>query len=284
MIKNILAIATVIALSACSSSDDNDSPTNVGTTDGGITDGGTVTPPGGGLPPATDTKAGAYVGDFGSGEGVYVISNENVLSGLAISADGSANSLFGDIGDGNTFNGELRSYYHAASVPASDGVFGAGSAGSLADVIAPTEFDLNIVNGQTIENLSGNEVSLVGSGNGSLTAASTAAVAGSWAGSHRFCGADLTACDRLRTEITFSNTDVTGRTLIVKPDGEEIFANPITGSITPFGDVSLLSFTWNSNTYNGVVFFAPGTTGQLVFIGETAADADNKTIASLLTK
>lgn len=289
MIKNVLAITTMVfALGACSSSSDSNPDTTPDETPDQTPDngggGGVVVPPGGGLPPATDTKAGAYVGDFGSGEGVYVISNTNTLSGLALSADGSANSLFGDIGAGDAFSGELRSYYHAASEPASQGIFGAGSLGSLADVIAPTEFDLNIVNGQTITSLSGNDVSLVGSGTGALTAATAASVAGSWSGSHRFCGSDVTACDVLRTDITFSSTTVTGQTVIVKPDGSEVFANPIAGSITEFGDVSLLSFTWNTFTYNGVVFFAPGETGKLVFVGETAADADNKTIASLLTQ
>ena len=281
MIKNILAIATVVALSACSSSDNNDSPTT-DTVTPPVDTGGTITLPGDGLPPAADTKAGAYVGDFGSGSGVYVISNENTLSGLAISANGSANSLFGDIGDGSTFNGELRSYFHTASTPANAGVFSAGEPGSGAVVIAPTEFNLNIVNGQTIESLSGNSVNLVGSGN-NLTEASAAAVAGNWSGIHQY-GSEG-AFFQLTTEITFSGNDVSGRTFVLKPDGTEDFENLINGNITPFGDVSLLTFTWNSNTYNGVVFFAPDVTGQLVFLGETtAADAGNKTIASLLTK
>jgi hypothetical protein len=283
MIKNVLAVATVVLLSACSGGSTTPSTNTVTppADDGG---GGTVTPPGGGLPPATDTKAGAYVGDFGSGEGVYVISNNNFLAGLAVAADGTANSLFGDIGTGNTFTGNLRSYFHNSSDPADQGVFGAGVAGSLADVIAPTTFNLNIVNGQTIESVDGAAVLLVGSGNGQLAPATAATVAGTWIGNHRYCGSDITSCDVLRTEITFTSSAVSGRTVIIKPDGSQTFENPISGSITEFGDVSLLSFTWNSNTYNGLVFFRPGATGQLVFLGETSATADNKTIASLLTR
>lgn len=289
MIKNVLAVtAIVFALGACSSSSDS---TGGGTDDGGSTDGGTDggTDSGTGgdtgtLPPATDTKAGTYTGNFGSGEGVYVISNDNTLSGLALAPTGAANSLFGDIGAGNTFEGELRSYTHPANTPAGEGSFAAGESGDLASVIAPTEFNLNIVNGQTITSLSGADVNLVGSGTGALTPATPASVAGSWSGDHRYCNTTTDVCTILRTEITFSNTSVAGRTVLVDADGNETFVNPIAGSIGEFGDVSLLSFTWLTNTYNGVIFFAPGETGKLVFLGETEADANNKTIASLLTQ
>ncbi len=275
MIKYILAVASLAALSACSSSS---STPATDTPDGGTPP--VVQPPGGGTPPATGTKAGAYIGDFGSGNGVYVIGNDNSLSGLALAGDGTADSLFGNVGTDSTFNGSLRSYFHDSSDTPDQGIFGAGIVGTPAE----EAFNLNIVNGQTIESLSGTSVNLVGAADGALTPANSTTLSGSWDGRHRFCGADITACDVLVTEITFNGTTVTGRTVIEKPDGAEVFPNPISGSITDFGDVSLLSFTWLDNTYNGSVFFLSGSDSQLVFLGETTADVDNKTIASLLTR
>lgn len=279
MIKNLLAIATVAALAACSSGSDTPAP-----------DPGTpavnppVNPPtGGGNPPASDTKAGAYIGDFGSGNGVYVINNENAISGLALNADSSANSLFGNVGTGSTFAGELRGYSHSSNTPTGEGSFGAIVP---AEGVTNTSFNLNIVNGQTIESLSGPAVSLAGSSGGSLAPASAATLSGSWSGSHRFCGSDVINCDVLVTDITFNGTSIVGQTSIVKPTGlvapGSIFQ--IAGGITEFGDVSLISFTWQEGTYNGVAFFAPGRTGELVFVGEDPSQEVNKTIASLLTR
>lgn len=279
MIKNFLAVASVVVLTACSSSSSTPAPD----TDTPPVNPTPVTPPanpGDGNPPAADTKAGTYIGDFGSGNGVYVISNDNLLSGLALSSDGSANSVFGDVGSQSTFAGELRGHFHAASVTPDLGIFGAGT---VADPELPA-FNLNIVNGQSIESLSGPAVNLTFASAGDLSPASVATVAGSWSGRHRFCGADTINCDFLVTEITFNGTAVTGQTFVLKPDGEEVFAVDIAGSITEFGDVSLLSFNWNNNTYNGAVFFVPGSTTELAFVGETLGEGDNKTIASLLTR
>jgi len=278
MIKNFLAIVSVVVLTACSSSS-----TPAPDTDTPPAGPGPITPPanpGDGNPPAADTKAGTYIGDFGSGNGVYIISNDNALTGLALATDGSASSVFGDVGSQSTFAGELRGHFHAASVTPDLGIFGAGTA---ADPALPA-FNLNIVNGQSIESLAGPAVNLSFASAGALSPATAATVAGSWSGRHRFCGADIIDCDFLVTEITFNGTDVTGRTFVLKPDGEEVFAIDIAGSITEFGDVSLLSFNWNNNTYNGAVFFVPGSTTELAFVGETLSETDNQTIASLLTR
>lgn len=287
MIKNLLAVAIVLALSACSGGSDDPVP-----------DAGTVAPPagtppvstpnapvvnaptGGGSPPASDTKAGTYIGDFGSGTGVYVINNDNFLSGLALSTDGSASSVFGDVGTESAFTGELRTHFHDPSVTPDQGIFGAGRE----DEPATTAFDLNIVNGQTIESLSGPSVALAGVAAGELSPATVATLAGSWTGQHRFCGADVVNCSFLVTSITINGTTVTGQTSVINPEGEEVFINEIAGGITEFGDVSLVSFTWLNNTYDGVAFFVPGATGELVFIGETLGEVDNRTIASLLSR
>lgn len=88
----------------------------------------------------------------------------------------------------------------------------------------------------------------------------------------------------LHTEISFNGTAVTGRTYVITPDGVQNYEFPIAGTTTPFGEVSLVSFTWNANTYTGAVLFVPGSSSELAFFGETAAEVERKTIASLLTK
>jgi len=239
--------------------------------------------------PVTNTpvadRFGAYIGDFGSGQGVYVLSPENQLSGLALAPNGTAASLFGNLGDGDSFNGALRSYFHTASTPANAGIFSSGELGANAPNPVPTQYDLNIIEGQTIESLSGASVNLAAAGAGEIAPSTPATVAGNWTGSHQFCGADLNNCSNLVTEITFSGTSVNGRTVIISPDGAEQFPNAIAGSIEQSGDVSTLTYTWAGNTYVGSIFFLPGSSTQLVFLGETAAeDAGNRTIASLLTR
>ncbi len=277
MIKRILLLASVTLLAACSSGGSSSTP---GTTPG-TTDPTDPTPPSG-----DGARAGAYIGDFGSGNGVYVLAADNSISGLALNADGTAQSLFGNLGAGSTFTGDLRSHYHTGSTPAGQGIFSAGEPGANAPTPAATSFNLNIVDGQTIESLSGSAVNLTAAGDGALSAATPTGVAGSWSGRHQFCGADLTQCSNLLTEITFSGTTVTGRTVIVSAAGEETFPNAIAGSIAAVnGDVSTLTFTWNNNTYNGSIAFLPNSTTQLVFLGETtAAGVGNATIASLLTR
>ena len=275
MFKRILVLTGVALLTACSSS----SPTPPAVTPPVITP-PVVTPPAGEV-----SRAGAYIGDFGSGEGVYILSETNALSGLALSADGTAYSLFGNLGSGSTFTGSLESYYHGSSDPTTQGVFSAGEAGINGPTPAATEFNLNIVDGQTIESLSGAQVGLTAVAAGGLASSGPAAVAGDWSGSHRFCGLDGTNCSVLLTEISFTGTAVEGRTVIIATDGSEQFPNAISGSIAAVGDASTLQFTWNNSEYNGSIFFLPGSTTQLVFAGETAnVEAGNRTIATLLTR
>jgi len=275
MFKQILTMASLVFITACSSGGDSSTITET---------------PGGGNPPASGTKAGVYTGNFGTGNGVYVIDNDNAISGLALAADGSASSLFGNIGTGSEFSGVLRSNFHDASSPATQGVFGAGVRGiDAAGTSGDGSYNLNIVNGQSIESLSGPTVNLSAASAGDLTAASATALAGAWSGRHRYCGSNGTVCSFLVTEVNFSGTTVTGRTYIIDPEGAENFEFAIDGSITEFGDVALLSFTWagDASVYNGVAFFTPGSSSQLTFIGEvspTVADEGRTTIASLLTR
>ena len=237
----------------------------------------TAPPPPTDLPPISDTKAGSYFGTFGFGDGVYVIDNDNNLAGLAVAADGSATSLFGNVGDGNSFNGTFRQYNHPASTPATAGIFAAGDEQTIS-----ANYDLNIVNGQTIESLSGPSASLIGA-SGTVMVADTASLAGDYQGRHRFC---ITPddCPELVTDINFNGNNVTGSTRVVQPDGEDTFIIPIAGTLSDFSEGALISFEWNSNVYNGVVFFIPDGSGRVVMIGETSAEVDNQTIASLMTR
>jgi len=306
MMKHILALASVAVLSACSSGSSTPSgdttvaPPVTQPPAGGVTPpvvtapgGGTpptgggvtqpvITAPGGGAPPTDGTTAGTYVGDFGSGRGVYVVDNDNNISGLALAADGSAESLFGNIGEGDSFSGTLNSYFHSASVTPDQGVFGAGDPSA----VATPAFNLNILAGQTIESQGDTSVRLVAATDGAVTPANSGTLDGTWSGRHRFCGADTTtSCSFLTTEITFSGTSLVGGTDVVNSDGDSVFPVDINGTITDFDDVSLVTFSWGDLTYNGSVFFAEGSTTELVIIGETAdAETDRRTIASLLTK
>jgi len=276
MTRNILAIAltTVLGftLTACSSGGSSEP-----TSGNPPTNPTPPTPPGGNLPPATDTKAGTYFGNFGFGNGVYVIDNSNNLAGLAVSDDGSATSLFGNVGAGNSFNGTFRQYSHPASTPATAGIFAAGDPQTIS-----ANYNLNIVNGQTIESVSGTAANLIGA-TGSVNVANAANLAGNFQGRHRFCNTP-DDCPELVTDINFNGTAVTGSTRVVLPDNSETFIVPIAGTLTDFSEGALISFDWNANVYNGVVFFAPDGSGQLVMIGETTADVNNQTIASLMTR
>ena len=237
----------------------------------------TAPPPPTDLPPISDTKAGSYFGTFGFGDGVYVIDNDNNLAGLAVAADGSATSLFGNVGDGNSFNGTFRQYNHPASTPSTAGIFAAGDPQTIS-----ANYDLNIVNGQTIESLSGPSASLIGA-SGTVMVADAASLAGDFQGRHRFC---ITPddCPELVTDINFNGSSVTGSTRVVQSDGEDTFIVPIAGTLSDFSEGALISFEWNSNVYNGVVFFISDGSGRVVMIGETSAEVDNQTIASLMTR
>lgn len=293
MTKKLLALAMIAALSACSSSNDDSSSAPPAGSDGQAGEGsnpdsntpdeGGNTPPvsnpsttvaGEGGPPA-GARAGTYVGNFGQGDGIYILDNVNNLVGLAQNSDGSARSVFGNLGEGISYMGGLNEYVHVASSPPAEGVFSAGE--GIASDASPT-YNLNIVDGQTIE---GNGVNLVAASAGAVSPANTDTLAGSWIGRHQFTGADAPV--QLVTELTFSGTGVSGLTRLENTADE--FRNAIEGTLTAFGDVSLVSYTWAGNTYNGAVFFLPNGGGDIVFLGETAnVDADNRTIASRLTR
>lgn len=258
MIKNTLALLTVVALTACSSGSDSPSgdPSTPGT-------------PGTPITPAEGTKAGTYTGDFGAGNGVYVIDNDNYMAGLALASDGSATSLFADLGDSNEFNGNLRQYFHEESKP--DGAAGSFGAVAQGPTDVPVTLSISFEDG-----INGSGFSLTGASAGQLTVADEAALAGSWQGAHGFCNA--TECFQLVTSMSFSGGTLTGSTQV--DDGNVI---DIAGSVSGFGEVSLVTFTWGGNTYTGAAFFVPDGSGRLAFFGESP-ESETVTIASLLSR
>ena len=167
MIKNILAVAVVVALGACSSSSDNNNdatpgdsgtptPTPTPTETGAPNDATPPTAPGGGEGPVTESKAGSYVGTFGFADGVYVIDNDNQFSGLAINAAGGAQSLFGVIDTEGAFTGTLRQYLHEQS-RLNDAATSFGATGGAA---ADLSIDVTIVNGQMIESTTNSDTAV----------------------------------------------------------------------------------------------------------------------------
>ncbi len=303
MIKNILAVAIVAALSACSSSSDSDNDNvqpDTGNVDTPTTGGGeTTTPPGGetttptplggGDGPVTESKAGTYIGSLGFADGVYVIDNQNRLAGLAISAEGQAQSLFGQLDDADTFQGALTQYLHEQS-RANPAAISFGSTAFQADDLG---IDVTIVNGQTIESTAESEtaVMLLGAAGSALMPATAEQLAGSWSGTNSFCNVDAagepiaTECNTLTTQLTFAGTTVTGSTTFSNPDGSSTFEAPLDGGITDFGGASLLEFTWNSIAgYTGLVFFTTDNNGDIAFVGENAANPDNLTISGRLSR
>lgn len=303
MTKNIIAVAIIASLSACSSggsdSDDEETapteqevtqPGNGEDDDNGTVAGGggtltppdtTVTTPGGGDAPVADSPAGSYLGTVGANstnDGVFIIDNDNNISGLSLLDDGSAESYFGTLEEGDTvFTGQLQLYAHQESQPD----VSVGEFGSVASPETVLSVEVNIVNGQTVENTaeSATAVNLTASAGGSVTPATEESLAGSWAGAHGFCGGD--ECFLLSTELTFNGGQVSGSTVV--DNGNEV---PISGLITEFGDAALLNFSWGTEgLYNGLVFFNPNGDGRIVFVGELVNGADTAaTISGLMTR
>lgn len=288
MNKNLLAVAIVVALSACSSgSDDDNNDTSNGTAQSGTNNPGNNTnnppannpgtntpvgnvdaPTGGGEGAAAGTKAGTYIGSFGAGQGVYVINNANELAGLALFDDGSAQSLFGPVGDADAFDGELRQYLHNAS----EANVATESFASVAGAAANLPITVNIVNGQSIVSTaeSATAVNLAAAVDGDALAPATAAdLAGTWDATNTFCDNQGENCQTLSTSMTFSGVSVTGSTTLASPDGTLDAPLPIVGGITEFGDAAIIEFNWNNVPgYTGLVFFNPANDGTLLFVGE----------------
>ena len=256
---------------------DTDTDTDTGAGTDATGGGGEVTATGGGLGPVTETKAGSYVGNFGGAEGVYIINNDNELAGLAISDTGSAQSLFGDIGAGDTFAGDLRQYIHQESIENPT----TGSFGAVASLADPLSIDVTIVNGQTIESTeaSPTAVALLGTEGSSVTPADAESLEGTWVGEHTFCCLVDDINNVLTTTLVFDGLTVSGSTQV--DDGDVIV---IDGVITEFGDGSLIDFNWGDTSgYSGVVFFTPSGDGRIAYIGEIEG-GDTPTISGVLTR
>ncbi len=228
----------------------------------------------GGGPPGA-TKAGVWQGDLGFGDGVYVIDANNNLFGLA-SADGAEyHSIFGNLGAGNSFNGALDVHFH----PASNAIAGSAFAPQGEDITSDN-FNLNIVNGQTIESLdTGNPFTLTFATNGLQPAATISSVSGTWNGVHSFCNTD-TDCQEFTIELTFNGTTLTGNTGVNDlPDGVNVFPVSMSGSIAEFGSVLTTQYTWGDRDLSGVIYF--DANGDLILNGDAPAE---QTISSKLSR
>ncbi len=300
MIKYLPVLLLATTLVACSSDDDDTSTdgtattgtgtttagtggdtagtgsdtagTTAGTTGGDTTTGGTT---GGGEPGG---RSGAYIGTMNAGRGVYVIDNNNYLSGLSIAADGSATSVFGSIGADSRYSGPLTVVQHpagAGSVPA----FGNGD--RLADDYQAPTFTFDIVDGQSI---SGGDVNLVYAGGSELTPVTAGALDGTWGSNYEF-GCEASNCHVLETSVIINGTSVSGSTRYKPIDGDYGEPLPINGTISEFGGVALLSFIWReSDAYQGIAYFSLDDPTQLVFLGTSTENVENPTIAALLTR
>lgn len=293
----IVAVSLVAVLAACSSGDDDDTSASIddptgagngealddadidpgtdpGTADGGVDTGGVV---------SGDGRAGVWLGDFGYGPGVYIVDGGNRLYGLALNEDGSARSTIGSIGDGDSFDGTLDDHDH----PASSSPAGNAFAPQGDEVDPPVNYQLNIVEGQTIESLDGGSVSLGYAADGALADASPGAIDGTWVGIHTFGTGDaLTAFDMT---LSFSGNSVAGSTGLDNPDFP--FEHTITGTLSDLGDVSTIAFDWTNDdegttrSYEGVVYFADDGSGDLIVNADyTDGPGDPNTLSSRLVR
>jgi hypothetical protein len=274
MYLRLLVVSIAFALGACSSGGSSDGTTTGGDT-GGDTGGGDTAGGDTGGGNTGDTKAGVWQGDMGFGPGVYVIDNANNLYGLATAHGGSYNSFFGNLGTGDSFNGQLDTHFH----PASNAIKGSAFAPQGEDVAA-TAINVNIVNGQTIESLdTNNPFTLTFATNGLQPAATIASVAGSWSGVHSFCS-NATDCQEFTIDLTFNGTTLTGATGVnALPTGDNVFPVSMSGTISEFGSVLTTQYTWGTRSLNGVIYFDDN--GDLILNGDSAAE---QTISSKLSR
>ncbi len=269
------------ALAACSSGggDGDEGGGTTGGTTGGTPGGGTVIGgnEGGG---EFGGRAGVLQGALGGSNGVYVLNSNNVLAGLSIDTDGSAGSFFGDLGAGADFSGSVVQLFHPAS--------NNGASGSFAPVgEAPAEVNLSvsIVDGVSIE---GSGASLTYAAPGTFPVANAESLAGNWTGVHQF--GDGPVFDFI-INLAFSGNSFTGSTDFFGPDGISQFPNTINGSLEPFGDAALVSFTWGSETnppasYSGMAYLLPDGTNRLALIAQRDAGQPegSATISGLLSR
>ncbi|MBX2839212.1 MAG: hypothetical protein KTR35_20315 [Gammaproteobacteria bacterium] len=275
ILKRLIFVGLVSLLTACSSG--SNSGDDEGSTSGGGTTGGDVS-----------GNGGIWTGDIGYGSGVYVVDANNNVYGLS-SDDGSTyTSSFGNIGNGTTYSGSLVEYFH----PASNAVSGIAMA-PIGEEFAGsgTPLNLNIVAGQTIENLaSGNEFTLTNSPS-SLTTATPSAVAGSWRGTHSFLTGDNSYAE-YRMDVTFSGNTMTGSTGVYSfggdNDGAIDFVHDVNGTIAGYSNALTTNFTWSdaggTTTYNGVIYFHPDGSGNLVVNVQAANGGSPVTLNSVLQR
>lgn len=290
ILKRLIFVGLVGLLTACSSSSNNgggDTTTGGGTTGSDTTGGGTT---GAGTTGGDAVgNQGVWTGDIGYGNGVFVVDGNNNFYGLSSSNGSSYNSSFGNIGGGSSYSGSLADYFHPAS-----GNFSGVAMAPIGESPTSTDLNLNVVTGQTIENsAAGNPFTLVYNP-AALSAATPSAIAGSWVGTHSFAAPTENGgvYAEYRMEITFSGNTFTGTTGVYGFGGDEegsaTFLHNVSGTVEGFSTVATTTFTWSddssSTTYNGVFYFDPNGTGNLLLNVQAANGGEPVTLNSVLVR
>jgi len=291
MIKHVMALALVVALSACSSDSNNDTPTgntdangtadsgNNGGDNGGDNGGNNGGDNGGTITPSGDIP-GVWFGQNNFGEAVMVIdSNQNVYS-LAANGSGGYETVFGPT------SGQLDQFFHRDSIEANATSFTlAGDLPSTQGAASDTiTYDLSVGNeGQQLTNAGTATAAAFDMTLAQLNdvpAISVGDVAGTWTAQTSYECVPVNCQFSLTLNIAASGA-LTGDTNF--NNGE--FVAELTGTVAAGSSQYLtINFNWNETSRAGVLYFDRADNTRLIVNTVGPNGAAKQSLSGRLTR
>jgi len=228
------------------------------------------------------TRAQVYTGLFDTGEGVFLLDDDNRLLGLLLDAEDSVRSVRLDLSDSDSSTGFVRQFQHRTqSSDAGMQVF--PFAESALNSIDAT---MEIIDGQSVDSLTAElPVSLSVATANELLPITSSSLQGSWTGSYSFCDSLDQNCVLSLLQFDITGDVIDGNSSLIAADGTNLLPSAVTGSIEQRGAVVDIVFTWNTYTYSGFAFVDSANTSQLMLVATTNSEiADERILAASLSR
>jgi hypothetical protein len=233
------------------------------------------------------TRAQAYAGSYGDGEGVFVINDDDRLIGLVESTGDQSLSVRADLNlDASPADATVSQFVHERQTSINSQISAKITSAFARQVGSDFQSSLELVDGQQINSLGGDiDFSLQVSEASTLVPVSAASLQGQWSSDFAVCDSNGEQCSRQVFSFQVSGVNFDGAAGVIARDGTDLLPSPISGSLAQRGHVVDVELLWNTYRYKGFAFVKQSQPDQLYLVLTTDSEiADARMLALTLAR
>lgn len=233
------------------------------------------------------TRAQAYTGLYGGGNGVFVINDDDRLIGLVESTGSQSLSVRADLNlSASPSTTILSQFVHEQQPSVNSQIDSTITSAFARQAGSDFQTSLDLVDGQQVNSIGGDiDFSLQVSETSTLLPVSAATLQGQWSSYFAVCDSNGEQCSAQIFSFQISGDNIDGTAGVIASDGTDLLPSPISGNLAQRGHVVDVELLWNTYRYRGFAFVRQSQPAQLSMVLTTDSEiADERMLALTLAR